>query len=41
MAGCERLAGQEIVPSSQLHVYAFVAQERFAAQAIGRASGKG
>ena len=40
MAGCERLAGQEIVPLPQLHVYAFVAQERLATQAIDTASGK-
>ena len=32
MAECERLAGQEIVPLPQLHVYAFVAKERFAKQ---------
>ena len=40
MAGCERLARQEIVPLPQLHVYAFVAQERLATQAIDRTSGK-
>ena len=32
MAECKRLAGQEIVPLPQLHVYAFVAKERFATQ---------
>ena len=32
MAECERLAGQEIVPLPQLHVYAFVGKESFATQ---------